>query len=1365
MQGMRKTRCTQILLSVIFLSTLISCSGGDGGGLPQTDQTAPVILSVSPTDGQLDVPDTTNISMVFNEDVSVYDRNSIVIKQYQNTNTPPVTLADPLISGEKAIEFIANTKTLTFKLSASVLQQQTKYQVLIRNIKDANNNTIADKIWEFGTTTNPSAIIQPLANSTSVALSSDIMIKFSEPMDLTTIMVNNVQNETEQNPINFTLTESNAILTNIIVPNTNITVSYNTQTNTARYTVKTTTERINPLLKATTYTATLSTAVQDKNSLSLLNPAETNFITGNSVDSGVKPQQPNTISASVNNGSATIIWSKITGTDITYNLYLSTDGGVTYNTVGTTIGTAVDANSFGYNYPMTSDIPHRFAITAVEADVESVFAIANDVTLVSVPEPPTGLTVVVTATTTGEAIATVTWDTLPNLNYRLSVSTDQGNTYSQLLESATSIFTSAALDSTNTYRYKLQAIDAQDNPSPEIVTQDVVLLTVSAVVGDAQVTLNWTNPVTNLTGLRYNVHLSKDNKKTYQKITDKPLTGLSYFYHIANNIPYYFAVTAVNSAGQESIKVVANDALDPTSKNGVSFTPRAGATRISSSANNSCAIRNDGSLWCWGKNYAGQLGIGFSSISESPVQVVGIPATATQPIQYWTDWVAVSVGEIHSCAIRKEGGIGSGLLYCWGSNNSGELGIGIAGTTVLTPTPVIVPTTRQGTVNWTKVSVGLFSTCAIHSSNNLIGELFCWGNNSQGQLGNGQSGTSAPNILQPESVAGGVSPYTDWLDVHFGSNHVCGIRQQTPSNTTLWCWGGNSFGQVGDNISASRSTGVSVPTQEHSLRTSWASVAVGANHSCAVDASDNTLWCWGLNIYGQLGSGNFSTASVILKEEVTLARDWVKVFSGGYSTCGLKSNGQISCWGQNWFGGTGNQLARVGNNTPQIFIANKNWLEIAVGYYHSCGLDLSKNVSCWGSADSNKLGIISAYTGDPVSASTGDPVQVRHSNLQPLTDIIDFSLPKGIINVEHVYSLQQKTGMPVTAYAWGNNLNNQIGAGTYLLSAYKTSLKFEIKLGASPNIQVWKKISTGVNYTCAIAATDSSLWCWGDDSINTAPTKPKIFDAGPWSNVAITGATQGCGIKSVDKSLWCWGSNAFGQLGVDDVALTFSTTPLEVAKPLTAVVEWDSISVTNTNTCAITTTSELYCWGSYKNNILGDGTNSTINKFKPNPVTVPTSTTMWKKIKHGQSAACGLTTANLLYCWGNNNFGQVSPTGSKLIPTLVTAGSGTWSDFDVGGSHNCAINFADDTMWCWGFNARGQLGRGKVSYGIFSTPKVISLATAKWGKIVTGEKFSCATRTDEIQKPNSLWCWGGNEYGELGDNQAWKFKPGQVGFP
>jgi len=194
---------------------------------------------------------------------------------------------------------------------------------------------------------------------------------------------------------------------------------------------------------------------------------------------------------------------------------------------------------------------------------------------------------------------------------------------------------------------------------------------------------------------------------------------------------------------------------------------------LSSGSGHVCATRSDGTLWCWGSNSNGQIGVGTTITAFVPTQVTG------------TGFTSVGAGASHTCATHTDGS-----LACWGLNDSGQLGDG-------TTAQQSVPNPVSGS-DWAVVGAGASHSCAIKTD----GTLWCWGNNSTGQLGDG---TMSPHLL-PTKVT---TPAGPWSTIALGNGHTCASL----TNGSLYCWGDNSKGQLGDGTTTQRSRPILIGAQ------------------------------------------------------------------------------------------------------------------------------------------------------------------------------------------------------------------------------------------------------------------------------------------------------------------------------------------------------------------------------------------------------------------------------------------------------------------------------------------------------------------------------------------------------------------------
>jgi alpha-tubulin suppressor-like RCC1 family protein len=650
---------------------------------------------------------------------------------------------------------------------------------------------------------------------------------------------------------------------------------------------------------------------------------------------------------------------------------------------------------------------------------------------------------------------------------------------------------------------------------------------------------------------------------------------------------------------------------------------------------------------------------------------------------------AIAAGFDRSCAVNSAGG-----ASCWGDDRSGALG---HGTAIFDPRPATVSGLSSG-VAAVASSSNSFHTCAITTG----GAALCWGNNGNGQLGNGTIADSA--VPAPVSgLAGGVAAMAT------GTYHSCAL---TTAGNVL-CWGYNRWGQVGTGTAGSD---VLTPVPVASLSSRVVSLSAGESHTCAVTASGSVL-CWGLNEFGQLGNGT-RTSSVVPVAVAGLPSNVVAVAAGEYHTCALTSAGAMLCWGYNEDGELGNGSTSDSAVPVPVSGLSAGVAQMSLGNFHSCALLASGAVRCWGYNSEGQLG-----NGGSVGSATPVAVTGLASGVRAIA-----------AGSAHTCALMASGGQVM---CWGYNGAGQFGNGTQ--SGSRTPVAATGLTGPLASL------TAGNLHTCGLDAAGRAL-CWGSNIAFQLGNGQAIGISTP---TAVTGLTSGvaaitvggahaCALTEAGRVL-CWGYDALGQLGDGGFG---GSSSLPVPMGLSSGVA--AISAGSYHTCALTSAGTVYCWGGNGHGQLGNGTTADSST----PVAVTGLGSGARAIAAGNAHTCAISAAGQLLCWGYNAQGQLGTgsTTSSSVPVAVAGLSSGVAAVAAGGWHTCALN-ASGGVSCWGSNAYGQLGTGTPADS--RTPAAVRGLSSGIAAVSTGLYNTCAVST-----AGGVWCWGSNAAGQLANGLA-----------
>lgn len=328
--------------------------------------------------------------------------------------------------------------------------------------------------------------------------------------------------------------------------------------------------------------------------------------------------------------------------------------------------------------------------------------------------------------------------------------------------------------------------------------------------------------------------------------------------------------------------------------------------QISSGTEHSAGIKADGTLYTWGNNQGGQLGSG-NLLNNANIKQVG---TAS-------DWVMVSASFAHTVALKTDG-----TIWSWGTANGQVTSFS---STLLNPTQI-------GTSSdWVYVNNSPGATFGIKSN----GELWTWGSNIYDRLGRVADGLPAKVPTIGNQL---------WVEAGGSGTHSVGLK----SDGTIWTWGNGADGRLGH----SSLTNLSTPTQVGTA-TNWKSIKAGEDHTIAIK-TDGTLYAWGKNDVGQLGTGS-AASPIIFPVQIGTATNWNQISAGSYHNLAIKTNGSLWSWGSNFFGqlGTGNNISY---NAPIQVGTDLSWTKIDGGNLHSSAIKNDNSGWTWGNNGSGRLG-------------------------------------------------------------------------------------------------------------------------------------------------------------------------------------------------------------------------------------------------------------------------------------------------------------------------------------------------------------------------------------------------------------------------
>jgi alpha-tubulin suppressor-like RCC1 family protein len=765
-------------------------------------------------------------------------------------------------------------------------------------------------------------------------------------------------------------------------------------------------------------------------------------------------------------------------------------------------------------------------------------------------------------------------------------------------------------------------------------------------------------------------------------------------------------------------------------------------------------------------------------------------------------WTSASAGENHTIALTTDGSV-----WTWGLNsNWWQLGIGDTSVTSRTyPTLITSDFDYQSFTGITAIVAGGNHSLVLKTD----GSLWSWGANGGGQLGTGDTSTTEAPFPVTTTVIGGTILDTDWLRVAAGWRHSIGIK----STGTIWAWGINDAGQLGDGTIIDRYTPRQIGTG-----LDWSVAAAGEHHTICIKgnlAGGGTLWALGSNDKGQLGDG--TQGSRYTPKQIGTDSDWVNIATGWDHTIAIKTNGQLWAWGYNNYGqlGDGSQTDR---DSPRMIGSNLDWSQASAGYYHTVALKSNNTLWAWGNNEYGKLG-------DGTINHRTTPRQIGTGS--------DWSF----VSAGHFHSVGIKTDN--TIWTWGYNQYGQLGLGDkvnrnipYLvggnpatpLSLTVTPIglaQIELSWQDNSNNETDFIIERGITNTdySPIVTVGANATSYLDTGLNPANTyyyrvcAYNGFGSSPYVNVStnfngIAPSPLTVTINELSEIILNWPDKSNDETGfkierklnsngtydevvpqgVIGVGVTswsdstpispgayfyyrirawnaFGDSPYSNEAACTITGNWRQISAGGLHAVGIKSnpsgSGTLWVWGYNGSGRLGDGT--TTNRTTPRQIgtesdwlAVSLTGTNLSSIAVGDSHTIALKSSGLLWAWGSNWAGQLGDgtVDSRTTPRQIGTES-DWVSVTTGANHTIGLK-STMTLWAWGSNGSGQLGDGTVDNRL--TPRQIGIES-DWFYITAGANYTIG-----LKSAGTLWAWGVNNNGQLGDGtQIQRDTPKQIG--
>jgi alpha-tubulin suppressor-like RCC1 family protein len=674
-----------------------------------------------------------------------------------------------------------------------------------------------------------------------------------------------------------------------------------------------------------------------------------------------------------------------------------------------------------------------------------------------------------------------------------------------------------------------------------------------------------------------------------------------------------------------------------------------------------------------------------------------------------------------------------GTVWGWGNGQYGQLGDGAPVGFATTPVQVKIKGGDGALVPLTNVTAVDAGDGYYSLALKEDGTVWAWGNNNYGQLGNGTiTQSSTPAQVLGEAGVGVKA-------IAAGSNHSIALKE----DGTVWAWGANSEGQLG--IGSNDWTSHPTPAQVKGL--SGVIALTTGNHYSLALKEDGTVWAWGNNTYGQLGDGTYTSRHAPV--QATNLSGMTVLVARGYHALGFESDGSVWAWGHNSLGQLGDGTHGVDRRIP-VQMKGKDGdnlggvTALAGGYRYSLALQKDGTVLAWGINEWGQLG--NGTYDDPSNPPPYPPfphpipTQVLDSDGEVFTGVTALALG-------YSSSLVIRNGCEV--WGWGWNDHGQLGNNKRGQAAAINPTPVQA-LGGETGDEYFSLCYTAPETAPPLAAggfhslalKEGKVLSWGknnDGQLGNGTNKRSITPAEVKNLTDVTAIAAGIyhSLALEDGEVFSWGRNNYGQLG--NGTNKKSLIPVNVKDEAGNLTGVTAIAAGCSHSIALKE-GEVFSWGRNNNGQLGNGT-KTSSRI---PVKVKELTDVTAIVAGGDHNLA--LKDGEVFSWGRNDFGQLGDgtTARRYIPVKVK-GLPDIKAIAIGYFHSLALD-NNGTVWAWGRNNNGQLGNGTTKRSLVPIEVKDETGSSLTGvtAITAGCSHSLAVTGDGVL------AWGRNNYGQLG---------------